>query len=254
MKHIIFSAAWLAILALLATPQLQSQDTFTDTLRIVTEKSVSSPADILPYEKEPTAVKQVQPKYPESAIQSGTEGTVYVKVLVRNDGKVGRVVVLKSDNSVFDQLSIDAAMQWEFTPLDKGSDPDGAWVAIPFRFRLNTEKSLDEEGTDNPPIDFVEYDVEPRVLAQAQPEYPESAMKAGTEGTVYLKVWVGKTGKVKKGVVLKSDNSVFDQAAKDACMKWAFEPAMKDGKPVDVWVAIPFRFRLKDKDAGTQGK
>ncbi|MBL0175950.1 MAG: energy transducer TonB [Ignavibacteria bacterium] len=187
-------------------------------------------------------------------MKAGTEGTVKVRALVRNDGKVGRVVVQKSDNSIFDQPSIDAAMQWEFTPPEKSSDPDGVWVTIPFHFKLNKVKQLDEEGADNPPVDFVEYDVEPKVLTQAQPVYPESAMQAGQEGTVYLKVWVSKTGKVVKGVVLKSDNSVFDQAAKDACMKWAFEPALKDGKPVDVWVAIPFRFRLKDKDAGKEVK
>ena len=35
------------------------------------------------------------------------------------------------------------------------------------------------------------------------------------------------------------------EAAKDA-MQWVFTPALQQKKPVDVWVAIPFRFRLKD--------
>ena len=251
-SHIVFIVA--ALLCLGSVTELHAQAVEIDTIRLERTDNARLPDGFDPYIPQPVATKQVQPRYPEVARNAGTEGTVYVKVLVRNDGKVGRVVLLKSDNSIFDQPSIDAAMQWEFTPLEERNDPDGEWVAIPFRFRLKDVKTLDEEGTDNPPADFVQYDVEPKVITQAQPAYPESAMKAGAEGTVYLKVWVSKTGKVKKGVVLKSDNSVFDQAAKDACMKWAFTPALKDGKPVDVWVAIPFRFRLKDKDAGTEVK
>jgi outer membrane biosynthesis protein TonB len=27
-------------------------------------------------------------------------------------------------------------------------------------------------------------------------------------------------------------------------MKWKFKPAMMDGKPVAVWVTIPFKFKM----------
>ena len=87
---------------------------------------------------------------------------------------------------------------------------------------------------------------EPTAVKQVQPKYPDIALRAELEGTVYLKVWVTKEGKVKKAVILKSDAEVFNQAAQDAAMQWVFTPALQQKKPVDVWVAIPFRFRLKD--------
>ena len=38
----------------------------------------------------------------------------------------------------------------------------------------------------------------------------------------------------------------IDEAALAAAQKWVFTPALRQGKPVTVWVSIPFRFRLKE--------
>lgn len=99
---------------------------------------------------------------------------------------------------------------------------------------------------DGPPADFVAYEKEPVAIKQVQPKYPDLAIRAEIEGTVYLKVWVDKEGKVRKAVVLKSDAEIFNQPAMDAATQWVFTPALQQKRPIDVWVAIPFRFRLKD--------
>ncbi len=65
------------------------------------------------------------------------------------------------------------------------------------------------------------------------------------EGTVYLKLWVDREGKVRKAVVLKSDADVLEQPAIDAAMQFVFTPAMQHNGPVSVWVSIPFRFNLR---------
>ncbi|MBL0175954.1 MAG: TonB family protein [Ignavibacteria bacterium] len=112
---------------------------------------------------------------------------------------------------------------------------------------IKIDESVEKEIlSDGPPADFVAYEQEPTAVKQVQPKYPDIALRAELEGTVYLKVWVTKEGKVKKAVILKSDAEVFNQAAQDAAMQWVFTPALQQKKPVDVWVAIPFRFRLKD--------
>jgi protein TonB len=40
--------------------------------------------------------------------------------------------------------------------------------------------------------------------------------------------------------------SVFglDAAAREAVMRWRFQPGMQHGKPVACWVVVPVRFRL----------
>jgi protein TonB len=106
------------------------------------------------------------------------------------------------------------------------------------------EKDIKIED-DGPPPDFVPYEKGPQIVKRINPVYPEIARKAGLEGTVYVKIWVDKQGKAKKAVIQKSASDIFDQAAIDAAMQFVFTPAMMQNGPVDVWVAIPFHFRLK---------
>jgi periplasmic protein TonB len=105
-----------------------------------------------------------------------------------------------------------------------------------------SELQIEEDG---PPPDFVPYEKEPTVIKRVEPKYPDLALRASLEGNVYVKVWVDKEGKVKQAVVVKSDAPIFEEAAKEAAKQWVFTPAVMQKGPVSVWVAIPFRFRLK---------
>ena len=98
------------------------------------------PPDFVPYEKEPTVVKRIEPKYPDLALRAGLEGNVLVKVWVDKAGKVRKVILLKSDAPVFEEAAIAAANQWVFTPAVMQKGPVSVWVSIPFRFRLTGNK------------------------------------------------------------------------------------------------------------------
>jgi len=98
------------------------------------------PPDFVPYEKEPTVVRRVEPKYPDIALRAGLEGNVFVKVWVDKEGKVRKVVILKSDAEIFNQSAEDAAKQWVFTPAVMQKGPVSVWVSIPFKFRLTGNK------------------------------------------------------------------------------------------------------------------
>jgi TonB family protein len=87
------------------------------------------------------------------------------------------------------------------------------------------------------------------IVKKVEPVYPELALKAGLEGKVWLKIWVDTDGKAKQVDVLKSDSDVFNQAAIDAAKQFLFTPAYMKGKPVAVWVSVPFKFKLADKDS-----
>jgi protein TonB len=112
----------------------------------------------------------------------------------------------------------------------------------------------DEKGTATPPMPtrgsegpphFVPFDKAPVITKRANPQYPEAAREASMEGTVWTRMWVDKQGKVKKIEIQKSDAEIFNQGAIDAAMQFEFTPAMQAGEPVEVWVTIPFHFRLK---------
>jgi TonB family protein len=103
---------------------------------------------------------------------------------------------------------------------------------------------IPEEPNDPSPEKFEPFEKEPVPVLTTVPKYPDLPLRAGIEGNVFIKVLITKEGKVKKAILMKTDNELFTQSAIDAAMKWVFTPAIMNGKPVLVWVAIPFRFRL----------
>ena len=64
----------------------------------------------------PGLIKKVEPRYPQIAQSARIEGTVVVDAVIRKDGTVSDVTVLRSSSKMFDQACIDAVRQWRFTP------------------------------------------------------------------------------------------------------------------------------------------
>jgi TonB family protein len=112
--------------------------------------------------------------------------------------------------------------------------------------------SQNQEVSKEPPPDFVPYDKAPEPIEQVKPKYPDLATSAGMEGTVWVKLWVDEMGKVAKAEVTRSDAEIFNQPALDAGKQWLFKPAMSKGKPIAVWVSVPFRFKLTDHPLETR--
>ena len=94
------------------------------------------------------------------------------------------------------------------------------------------------------PEDFVPVEQQPVLVEKPPPIYPELAQMSKIEGTVIVRVLVGKDGKVKDAILGKGVNDMLDDAAIDAAKHYVFQPAMQNKKPVAVWVAIPFKFSL----------
>ena len=83
-------------------------------------------------------------------------------------------------------------------------------------------------------------------LSEIEPDYPELAIEARSEGTVFVQVTIDETGKVIEAVVVKSDViSALEQAALKAAKATPFRPAKQRDVPVTSRVVLPFRFRLK---------
>jgi TonB family protein len=95
-----------------------------------------------------------------------------------------------------------------------------------------------------PPTDFTAVDVQPVPLTQVEATYPPLAREKKLEGTVWIKCFIRTTGRVGNIEVMKSDAGILDSAAINAASRWTFKPAEVNGKPVEAWAAIPFRFKL----------
>jgi len=115
----------------------------------------------------------------------------------------------------------------------------------------NVEVEIQVDPDAEPGMDeFIPVEKPPQIVRRTVPVYPEMAMRAGLEGTVYVKILVDKDGKPKKAVVIKSTTEIFNDAAVEAAMQFIFTPAVMNNGPVKVWVAVPFKFKLKDVSPG----
>ncbi|MCE2502852.1 MAG: energy transducer TonB [Chlorobi bacterium] len=74
--------------------------------------------------------------YPEVAEEAGIEGTVYVQVFINEHGKITKILVKKSDNSLFNNSAMEAIRKTTFTPAIQNGYPIRFKMIIPVRFRL----------------------------------------------------------------------------------------------------------------------
>jgi protein TonB len=96
------------------------------------------------------------------------------------------------------------------------------------------------------PDDFIAVESEPVRISIDAPVYPEVAKTAGIEGTVTVRVLVGKDGKV-KDVIYMDGPEGLKKAADDCARTAVFKPALMDHRPVEVWVLMPVTFKLRSR-------
>lgn len=94
----------------------------------------------IPCEKMPGFLDQKKPHYPEMARIAGIEGKVYVSVLISEEGRPIRAVVMKripSDCTTFDEVAIRSVMESRYFPGMQNGRAIKVWFTVPIRFQIN---------------------------------------------------------------------------------------------------------------------
>lgn len=84
----------------------------------------------------------------------------------------------------------------------------------------------------------------PRPLDTPDPEYTEEARRAKIQGTCILWLIVDAEGHPRDIRVVHGLGYGLDAKALESVKQWRFEPARKDGQPVNVQVSVEVGFRL----------
>jgi len=87
----------------------------------------------------------------------------------------------------------------------------------------------------------------PVPLYIVDPKYFPAAMAERVEGKVRLAAVIRSDGRVDSVTLLQHLDDRLDQSAQDAMNKWQFEPARRNGQPVEVDALIEIPFRLAPK-------
>ncbi len=85
----------------------------------------------------PRLLTEVKPDYPEDARRSGREGTVDMEIVVRRDGSVGDVRILKGlSSSALNDRAVQAVRQWRFSPARRLGTLVDVIVEVSVEFKM----------------------------------------------------------------------------------------------------------------------
>lgn len=163
------------------------------------------------------------------------------RFLLNENGKVEKILPVTTPGQEYSHLVADEVSSWKFEPGQNNNEA----VKSQYTWYYNVPGQIN--------MDDNEY----KMTADSMPQpiggiqalaknivYPEKAKQKGTEGKVFLQVYIDESGKVIKTSVIKSAGELLDKAAEDAIRKTTFTPGIVNGKPVKVKVVIPIVFKL----------
>jgi periplasmic protein TonB len=84
----------------------------------------------------PGLLREVRPDYTEDARRRGVEGDVVLEIVVRADGSVGNIKVLRGLGAGLDQRAAEAVRQWRFSPARRFGTPVDVMVEVAVEFKL----------------------------------------------------------------------------------------------------------------------
>jgi hypothetical protein len=102
---------------------------------------------------------------------------------------------------------------------------------------------VQQKQYDEPVFPLSQVKPPPRQLTGAAPSYTLEMIQNNVEGVVSAQILVGRFGRVIDVVIVQHLGHGTDVETKKALMQYTFEPAMKDGKPVAVWIDMTVNFR-----------
>jgi len=78
-----------------------------------------------------------------------------------------------------------------------------------------------------------------------QPAYPAAMRRAGTEGSVTVRVRIGTDGRVREVQLVSATHDQFFEATRRQALRgWRFRPATRDGVAIESWQQQTVVFRM----------
>jgi len=93
------------------------------------------PQAAVPESTPPVIIERVEAAYPTKARKRGERGTIVLKVLVNEQGRIVRVVVDQGmPGSELEAAAMSAVLRWRFKPALENGSPVRAWTEAYFDF------------------------------------------------------------------------------------------------------------------------
>ena len=84
----------------------------------------------------PRLLREVKADYTEDARQRSISGDVVLEIVVRRDGSVGDIRILKGLAGGLNDRAVQAVRQWRFSPASRQGAPVDVIVEVAVEFKL----------------------------------------------------------------------------------------------------------------------
>lgn len=202
-------------------------------------------------------VHKTIPKYPKEARKAKIEGEVVAQATIEPSGNVSSIAITAGDLKLAEEV-VDAVKTWKFEPYSQDGKPVRVLQNIAFKFALD-QKHAEMEPLPAPAVakDGIRQGFPgggvyriggavsaPRMISSTAAQYSEKARRAKYQGVCILSLIVTPEGTPRDVRIVRSLGMGLDEKAIEAVSQWKFEPGMKDGKPVAVFVNVEVNFHL----------
>lgn len=195
---------------------------------VITNPSNSD--DVVDPDVLPQFTKYNRARFPESEFAQGVRATVKLAALIDDKGEAVRIDITRSSGyDALDNSAGTAATGHRFKPGTVDGKPVKSWMTWLVKFEPDSKDVItaDQEKAEAKGL------ILPETERIVTPQMPESALKKGHFGTVWLEIEVDGSGKVSSAEVARSSGfAELDSAAMSVAKKDSFKPATYKGKPV----------------------
>ena len=81
-------------------------------------------------------LREIKADYTDAARRAGITGEVLLEIVVRRDGTVGEVRIVRGLSGGLSERAVDAVRQWRFTPATRHGSPVDILVEVGVEFKL----------------------------------------------------------------------------------------------------------------------
>lgn len=116
---------------------------------------------------------------------------------------------------------------------------DTAYYAEDSTWFLNRGKTTFSPDSTS---EFVPIDKMPFATKVVKPKCPPDAREKSISGKTKVKMLVDTLGNPRRAIILESSNNIFNECSLIAGMQCKFTPTIVLGRPVKIWVVLPYSF------------
>ena len=183
----------------------------------------------------PTILYRERAAYTQEARDNKIEGLVILSVVFGADAQIRDFELVQGLPYGLNEKAIEAAKKIRFEPAMKDGQPVSVRGNLQFTFNLHQFSG---------PVYQMESSLRPRITYREKAQYTQEARDNNVEGTVVLSVVFGANGHISVLSVIRELPHGLTQEALEAARKIRFNPAMIEGKPVNVRGNLEFAFNL----------